>query len=181
MSNTDRTGSTHEVTIGLIEGGAHDGRIKGFQPQMPDLSLDLSRKAKPGEVTGLALPAERIAYVAFYKESDELRPKRASIGRRRLRIHLAMGKVFVVEADLASASSPLGFYSTPAQESSPYREIYFYAHGINAKETDEPLGSLLVEGGLANSGDIARGLAAQKVARPTVGQILVEQQEVDAD
>jgi type II secretory ATPase GspE/PulE/Tfp pilus assembly ATPase PilB-like protein len=181
VANTDRTGAVHEVTVGLIEGVAHEGRIKGFQPQMPDLTLDVSRKAKPGEMMRHMFAAERIAYVAFYKENDEPRPKRPTLGRRRLRIHLAKGKVFVVEADLASASSPLGFYSTPAQDTSPYREIFFYAHGVNAKETDEPLGSMLVEGGLAKSGDIARGLAAQKVARPTVGQILVEQKHVDAE
>jgi len=40
VSNTDRTGSTHEVTIGLIEGGAHDGRIKGFQPNLDEYPIN---------------------------------------------------------------------------------------------------------------------------------------------
>jgi type II secretory ATPase GspE/PulE/Tfp pilus assembly ATPase PilB-like protein len=179
--NSDQTRVTHEVTVGLIVGAAHNGRIKAFRPQMPDLFLDVPSRLKLGETERLVLPAESIAYIAFRREGEEQHPKRPSVGRKRLRIHLSQGKTFVVETDLASASSPLGFYSTPAQEGSPYREIFFYAHGINAKETDEPLGSMLVEGGLAKSGDIARGLAAQKTARPTVGQILVEQKQVDAE
>jgi type II secretory ATPase GspE/PulE/Tfp pilus assembly ATPase PilB-like protein len=178
---TDRTTATHKVTIGLIDGHAHEGLIKGFQPQKPDITLEVSKRAVPAETARVSLAAERIAYVAFYKESDELPAKRPSIGKKRLRIHLSQGKVFVVEADLASASSPLGFYATPVQEGSPYREIFFYAHGVNAKETDEPLGAMLVEGGLVKSGDVARGLAAQKTSRPTIGQILLDQKAVDAE
>jgi type II secretory ATPase GspE/PulE/Tfp pilus assembly ATPase PilB-like protein len=169
-----------EVTVGLIQGAAHAGRIKAFQPQMPDLVVEVAVKGRVGETTRVVLAAERIAYVAFFKDSGEA-SRRSSVRRKRLRIHLAQGKSFVVEADLASTSNPLGFYATAVAEGSPYGEIFFYAHGVNARETDEPLGDLLVEGGLVTSGDIQRGLALQKMARPTVGQILIQQNYVDAE
>ena len=178
----DRKSASQKVTLGLIDGHVHEGRIKGFLPQMPDVTLESARTEVPsGEPARSLFPAERVAYIAFYLEQEEPPAKRPSIGRRRLRIHLPRGKSFVVEADLASASNPLGFYSTPSEEGSPYREIFFYAHGVNAKETDEQFGAMLVQGGLAKSSDIARGLEAQKTARPTLGQILVEQKEIDAE
>ncbi len=182
MAIIDKKSASQKVTLGLIDGKAHDGSIKGFLPQMPDVTLEAFKAgASAGETTRMLFPAERVAYVAFFRESEEPPARRPSIGRRRLRIHLPKGKSFVVEVDLASASNPLGFYSTPVEEGSPFREIFFYAHGVNAKETDEQFGAMLVQGGLANSGDIARGLAAQKTARPMLGQILVEQKEIDAE
>jgi type II secretory ATPase GspE/PulE/Tfp pilus assembly ATPase PilB-like protein len=182
VANIDKKSASQKVTLGLIDGRVHEGRIKGFLPQMLDVTLDAAKPGMPpGETMRLLFAAERVAYIAFHTDGEQAAAKRPSIGKRRLRIHVPRGKSFVVEADLASASSPLGFYSTPAEEGSPYREIFFYAHGVNAKETDEQLGTLLVQGGLAKSGDIARGLAAQKSTRPTLGQILVEQKEVDAE
>ncbi len=182
MAIIEKKSATQRVTLGLIDGHVHEGRIKGFLPQMPDVTLESTKIATPsGEPTRALFPAERVAYVAFYLENEEPPARRPSIGRRRLRIHLPKGRSFVVEVDLASASNPLGFYSTPSEQGSPYREIFFYAHGVNAKETDEQFGAMLIQGGLVKSSDIARGLEAQKTGRPTLGQILVEQKEVDAE
>jgi type II secretory ATPase GspE/PulE/Tfp pilus assembly ATPase PilB-like protein len=178
----DKKGGSQRVTLGLIDGTVHEGRIKGFLPQLPDITMEAFKAgATDGETSRMLIPAERVAFIAFFLDNEEPPARRASIGRRRLRIHLRKGKTFVVEVDLASASNPLGFYSTPAEEKSPFREIFFYAHGVNAKETDEQLGAMLVQGGVVNSGDIARGLAAQKTGRPMLGQILVEQKVIDAE
>jgi type II secretory ATPase GspE/PulE/Tfp pilus assembly ATPase PilB-like protein len=167
------------VTVGLIDGKTRSGRIGAFLPQRSDFVMEPTGAEEPGSATQTLLTAERIAYVGFHFEEGGPAAKRASVGRKRLRIHVAGGKTFVVEVDLAAASNPLGFYSTPVERDT-FRDIFFYAHGVNAKETDEPLGKMLVQAGVAQPPDIERGLAMQRAARPTIGQILVEQKQVDA-
>jgi type II secretory ATPase GspE/PulE/Tfp pilus assembly ATPase PilB-like protein len=169
------------VTIGLVDGKTKDGRIKGFSPQVSDLALETPNAPEFGGTLQLLVPTERIAFVGFHAQGGAGASKRAAMGRKRLRIHVAGGKKFLVEVDLAAASNPLGFYCKPAEPDSPYRDIFFYAHGVNAKETDEPLGAMLVQSGVIQERDIQRGLANQKAARPTIGQILVEQKQVDSE
>jgi len=169
------------VTIGFVDGKTKDGRIKAFAPQVPDLAIESPLPAEFGGSVQTLLATERIAFVAFHAQEAAGPARRGPAGRKRLRIHVAGGKKFVVEVDPAAASNPLGFYCKPADPDSPYRDIFFYAHGVNLKETDEPLGAMLVQAGVLRPPDVERGLANQKAARPTIGQILVEQKHLDAE
>jgi type II secretory ATPase GspE/PulE/Tfp pilus assembly ATPase PilB-like protein len=74
----------------------------------------------------------------------------------------------------------LGFYAKPAEPASPFREIFFYNHGVRLREINEPLGSMLVKDGRAGQTEIEQGLKAQKdQPRTPIGQILVEHKRVD--
>ncbi len=168
------------VTIGFIEGESRSGRIRAFAPHRPEIVLDPTGAEEPGMAKQLSIPAERIAYVAFHPALGASVPDRGVAGRKRLRVHTAGGKVFVVEVDVATSSNPLGFYAVPL-ERDVYRQIFFYSHGINAREADEPLGEMLVGAGVAERPDIQKGLAAQRATRPTLGQILVEQKWANAE
>jgi hypothetical protein len=168
------------VTVGLIDGKVRTGRIREFLPQSQDFGMEPARTDDLGASRQTLLASERIAYVAFHIEEGAPAAKRQPAGGKRLRIYTPGGKMFVAEVDGAAVNNPLGFYATPVDQRT-FREIYFYAHGVNAKETDQPLGAMLVQAGVARPPDIERGLASQRASRPTIGQILVEQKQVDPE
>src|SRR4029077_16249936 len=88
------------------------------------------------------------------------------------------GRSVCVECDLGAPPTPLGFHCKPPEPDSPYRDIFFYAQGENAKETDEPLGAIMVQSGVLQERDIERRLAIQTAARRAIdkrlGEILVD-------
>ncbi len=181
MANDDSAGGGSLVTVGLIDGHGKSGRIRAFVPQRPELALEPTTPISPAEPRGttqLLIPTERISYIGFHREEGAPSTKRTPPGKKRLRVHVAGGESFVADVDPAAAFNPLGFYAS-LPDPHRFREIFFYTHGVNAKETDEPLGEMLVQAGVARAPDIARGLATQRAARPTIGEILVEQKQVD--
>ena len=63
-----------------------------------------------------------------------------------------------------------------------YRAVYFYRHGVSARERDAPLGAMLVSSGVLGKGALEQGIAAQTEGRNApIGQILVEQKKLDKD
>jgi hypothetical protein len=96
-----------------------------------------------------------------------------------LDVHVAGGLTFAVKAAADSIADRLGFWSCPASASGAFAEIYFYAHGINAKEEKAPLGDILLEHGALGGDGLARGLQEQAAERATnIGEILIEQKRV---
>jgi type II secretory ATPase GspE/PulE/Tfp pilus assembly ATPase PilB-like protein len=164
------------VTIGLISGASHTGRLARFHPSMPDVSLDADPAA--GRAREL-LPAERIAYIAFHRAAP--RPARPA-DLPRYKVYVAGGAVFAVESAEAASSNGLGFKAFPTDAASPYAEIFFYRHGVSAREKDEPIGAMLVREGALGREQLQTAIHAQEAARQVpIGQILVEQRKVDAE
>lgn len=90
------------------------------------------------------------------------------------------GGAFTVRAAATGLDSALGFMGFPIDASCPYRQIFFYAHGVNAKESDLPIGTMLIASGLVDEEALARGIEAQSAAHGArVGEILVEQGALD--
>jgi len=172
---TDRTfNSPQVVTVGLLDGQTRTGTLARFSPNMPDLTLTM-----PSPQPRMTLAAERIAYIGFHRPPGDPPP---APGARRgdLKIHLSAGKTFLVDLVDPSANDAVGFYAYPAESRSPLRDIFFYNHGVNLKELNEPLGSMLVRDGRVGGAALEKGLAAQKEQKRTpIGQILIEHKKID--
>ena len=159
------------LTFGLIDGRIRPAKLARWNPRDPDVAIDLGG----GEV--LLLAVERIAWVGVHGEPAP--PTSTPSGGQRLKVYVAGNKTFSVEVPADQDSASFGFRATPA-EKSPYRELFFYGHGILRRENATPLGELLVQNGLAGQADVLRGMEAQSQARKhTIGQILVEQRKVE--
>ncbi len=170
------------VVVGKVDGTTVSGRAGWFEPAEPDLLVETPPRG-PGQRTGVArVPAEEIAYVGIAKGSGgrlddpSNRPSGSAV-----KVFVPGGKTFVVIPSEVGATR-LGFYGAPLDGASPYSAIYFYNRALNAKESVEPLGSLLMKTGALSQDDLNRGLAAQEDARKVpIGKILVEQRRVPID
>lgn len=157
------------VVIGMIDGSVRRGLVRAFQPMSADIEIELEHQGRK------AIPAERAAYVAFVQQPREPRPT-LSGPLERMKIHVAGGASFSVETPTPNLRNPLGFTGYPTDAQSPYRQIYFYAHGVNAKEKDVPLGEMMIDAGLLGPEHLRAGVETQQRNRSIpIGQILVEQ------
>jgi len=164
------------VVVGLVDGNIRTGRVARFVPTDADLAVDLDRFGKT------LIAAEHIAYVGFHRGHGETVVLPDSEPLEKLKVHVAGGAVFAVDAPASAVSSNLGFRAYPTDATSSFKFIYFYAHGINAREKDVPLGEMLVESGLLGPKTLRRGVDTQTANRnAALGQILVENGDVAAD
>jgi len=164
-----------QVSIGFIDGQVHVGHLARFSPMLPDLTLLLSSSVAPRG----SFPAERVAYIGFHRAAGEP-PARPNSRKGELKIHVAGQKTFLVDRQEEQNSGAIGFYARPAEPNCPFREIFFYNHGINLREVNEPLGAMLVREGVVNDGQLRRGLDEQKSeVRTPIGQILVQHRKLD--
>ncbi len=167
------------VTIGLLDGRTVVGEVARFSPLVPDIALkpsNIETSGPPSSPTRSMLRAENVAYVAFHRTAQQ--PAIAPSAMPPLKIHVAGQKAFLVEPIETDTPAVIGFFARP-ESGSPFARIFFYAHGINAKERNEPLGSMLVQAGHLKQGDVQRGLAAQTAERVPIGQILLQHKRVD--
>ena len=160
------------VTVLLLDGTSHVGQVPRFSPAVADLSL-ITTSGK------MSIAAERVTYVGFHRPTGGP-PRPPSKRRGALKVHLSSELVLVVDPD-PEPPGPLGFYATPADAQSPFKEIFFYNHGIRMRELNEPLGEMLIKDGRVGSPALEKGLQAQKGQQRTpIGQILVEHKRVDS-
>jgi type II secretory ATPase GspE/PulE/Tfp pilus assembly ATPase PilB-like protein len=174
---SDRTfaPSMAEVTVVLMNGKSHSGHLARFVPEMPDIALALARDEKAKS----RFAAEQVAYVAFLRAPSDP-PASPNTRRGSLKIHVSGGKTFLVDIIDPEIPGSIGLYARPAESQSPYREIFFYNHGINLREVNEPLGALLVKDGRVGVAALEAGLRAQRGENRTpIGQILVESKRVN--
>jgi len=160
------------VTVVLVDGQSHTGQLSRFAPATPDLAIS-------GTNGRQSFATERVAYVGFQRPAGGP-PSPPSTRRGALKVHLQFGVTLVVDPE-PGPPGPLGFYAKPAEAPSPYKEIFFYNHGIRLRELNEPLGEMLVRDGRVKAGAVEQGLEAQKSEKRTpIGQILVEHKRVDS-
>ncbi len=152
--------------------------MAGFSPQSADLVIDVGGL---GQATvHVIFPAENVAYVGFHRQPGVPVARRS--GRHELKVHVAGGRQFAVEVYPEAPRDALGFYGVALESDSPYSEVFFYAHGVNARERAEPLGEMLLSRGAVTPGALSSGIDAQVASRSApIGQILVEQHAVSAE
>lgn len=175
-------GKTPTVTVGLTDGTTVVGRLGRFNPSESDQALMVRSRDAAGlaKETHQRLAAEHIAYVAVHRGDA---PAPALAGEAvALDIHVAGGLTFAVKAETAGVSDRLGFWAVPLSASGAFAEIYFYAHGVNAREEKLSLGDILMESGALAGDGLARGLEEQAVGRAAnLGEILVQQKKLGAE
>jgi len=160
------------VTVLLVDGQKHTGQIAKFSPATADLGLVIA--------TGkMSIAAERIAYVGFHRPPGGPPPP-PNKRKGELKVHLSSELVLSVDPD-PEPPGPLGFYAIPADAQTPFKEIFFYNHGIRLRELNQPLGEMLLADGRVGSPALAKGLQAQQDGKRTpIGQILIEHKRVDS-
>ncbi len=160
------------VTVALVDGQTHVGLLGKFSPNVSDLALSAPKGSPPK----VPFPTERIAYVGFHRNPGDP-PQLPSARKGGLKVHVSSSLAFLVDPEPNPPT--LGFYAKPA-DASPFREIFFYNHGVRMRELNEPLGSMLVKEGRVGQTAIDQGLQAQKdQPRTPIGQILVEHKRVE--
>jgi len=166
--------------VGLLDGrGVQSGGVAKFSPLMADLQVTMTAAPKlpSGATPRTTIAVERISYVAFHR--NPLEAQESSTRPAELKIYVAGGATFLVDPVNADVPPAVGFYARVRDPGSPFSEIFFYQHGVNAKELNEPLGTILIKEGLDPKA-LDRGLQAQQSARVPIGQILVEHKKVNA-
>ncbi|MEO7327973.1 MAG: GspE/PulE family protein, partial [Minicystis sp.] len=132
-----------------------------------------------GRTLRLALAAERIAFVGFDRHGSSGELDEPESARVTSRVLLSNGKVFIVTMGARALTSRLGFYASPADATSPFGEIFFYAHAVSRRENVDLLGQMLVDDGLLTPVQLERGLTEQVARRNVpIGQILLEENTI---
>ncbi len=167
------------VTVVTVTGEQWVGRLSAFVPNASDHRIELSERTIEGSVKMVA--AERVAWVGFHR-GDGHPPRTLPTANRLLRVHAVGGRKLAVKVDVAALQHPLGFFAASTEEESPFREFWFYHHGVTARELVEPIGAMMMRKGVIGPEPLARGLQAQAAQRAApLGQILVEQKRVTAE
>jgi type II secretory ATPase GspE/PulE/Tfp pilus assembly ATPase PilB-like protein len=179
----DRHGesSTHSVrgavTLATIRGELTTGRMTSFAPNAADHKLELGDRG-----ASRLFAAEDLAWLGFHREHGAPESAVARNAPQVIRVHSFDGKAFVVRVDPAALTHPLGFFAVNADDATAYAEMWFYHHGVRARELVEPIGSIMMRKGVLSPEPLARGLEAQATSRAApLGQILVEQQRLSPD
>ncbi|HEX6243392.1 MAG TPA: hypothetical protein VFZ61_20905, partial [Polyangiales bacterium] len=170
-------GGAAQVVVALLDGRRIQGRLPKFSPQMPDIVIEPDPEQRE-KLRSPRLRAEEIAYVGFVRGTDAMPPIPSHYERWRVRV--AGGEEVLVHAAPQSVSNALGFLARPAEER--FRAVYFYRHGVSARERDAPLGAMLVSAGVLGKSALDHGVAKQSEARNVpIGQILIEQRKLDKE
>src|SRR5206468_1140411 len=77
-----------------------------------------------------------------------------------------------------AAINGTGFNCAPLDEPT-VSEIFFYHHGVSARERDQPLGEMLVKAGVIHPDALEHAIITQSEERNVpIGQILIEQRKL---
>ena len=168
------------VTLGMMDGTTLTGVTPGFSPHQRDIHVKEGTAAETGAVRFVA--GEQVAFVAIHRHGPPASSRGQAIKRKRVKVHVCGGTSHLVDVDATALNNPLGFFGTPSDPESPYEQMFFYAHGINAKEDAVPLGEMLVRSGAVDPQKLKQGLDLQGAERSVpIGQILVDKHEVDPE
>src|SRR3954471_1404562 len=118
--------SMAEVSLVLVNGRVHTGDLGRFSPAVPDIALALSREDKDKS----RFAAEQVLFVGFHRPVGEP-PALPHARKAALKVHVGGGKTFLVDLTEPEIPGSVGFYARPADSQSPFREIFFYSHGVN--------------------------------------------------
>jgi type II secretory ATPase GspE/PulE/Tfp pilus assembly ATPase PilB-like protein len=163
-----------KVTLGLVDGTSMTGSIGTFTPHDMELPLYTGGSKKPQ-----LIPGERVAYIGFHHFLSRSPQTEYDIKPLHLRVHVCGSTQFEVTTESTALSNPLGFFAFPVEPGTVFEKIYFYTHGINAKETLAPLGQMLVKAGALHPDRLEQGLKEQqKNKKIRLGNILTEQHNI---
>jgi type II secretory ATPase GspE/PulE/Tfp pilus assembly ATPase PilB-like protein len=150
-----------------------------FSAQEPDLTLENASGDGGDRAAREVVPAEKVAFVAWQKRAPEAVQRPAGDKLVRYKVYVARKRSFTVLALPPAEPKGVGFYAYPVEASTPHDQFFFYHHGVNAKERDEPIGAMLIDAGALGEKALAHAIVTQQRARDRpIGQILVEQRKL---
>jgi type II secretory ATPase GspE/PulE/Tfp pilus assembly ATPase PilB-like protein len=162
----DKRAAQH-VTIGFLRGKVVEGRLAEFSPELSELSLETLEGGRD------TITVRQVAYIGFHRDPFDLLDEDLP-GALDYKVHLHGGSVFPVLLVPGSWASSSGFFGLP-RGAGTYRELFFFNHGVLAKERDEPIGTMLIKQGALHPDALNHALSTQNTGRATpIGQILVE-------
>jgi len=162
-----------QVTIGFVDGHEAVGHLVRFAPRMPDLHL-VYRSAS--DALG-PFPTETVAYVGFHRTAHHPGP---TTTQGEVKVHISGYKTFLVNPCGSDTDDPVGFYALPAVTNSPFRELFFFRHGVRLLEVNLPFGEMLVREGKVGSDQLQQALSEQqRSSRIPIGQILIKNHLLD--
>ena len=162
------------VTLGMLDGSTKTGSLMRFSPRLTELALDCSGGPQ-------LIAAEQIAFIAVHRPPTE-RLNALGPGATAYKIHVTGHRSFAVEMRVPDGPTPIGFMAYPRELDGPYKQLFFYRHGVAAREKDEPIGEMLVSAGVVRPEQLADAIERQRDGRTTpIGQILVELRKVTLD
>jgi type II secretory ATPase GspE/PulE/Tfp pilus assembly ATPase PilB-like protein len=165
------------VHVSLLDGAALEGSVRSFEPSSTDLFVEVAGGDGPAV---RRVPAESVAWVGFRRPSDRPPAPGPPASASSVRVHLPRGRSVLVHPG-SDTGDALGFWGVPVEGDSPFERIYFYTHGRLALERNETLGAMLVNQGVVEPDDLARGLDHQaSLRRRRIGEILLEQKCIEA-
>ncbi len=159
-----------QETLGFIDGRTHVGHITRFSPSHAEVHLLFSSTTSPSG----SFPAEQIAFVAFHRAVGQPPPRPGS-RKGEVKVHVPGQRTFLVDRRPTEYAECPGFYAWPAEPNSPFRELFFYSHGVNLLEVNQPLGEMLIHAGKMDDGQLQQGLTEQRQSnRVPIGQLLLQ-------
>ncbi len=172
------------VTVGFIDGHTRDGWIDGFRPGASVIQLEIREGGDTSDTEALTVeyPTNQAAYIGFFRENAVELPVPLNGDTQPIHLDLTGGARFHVMVHWPDTTDQEGFYGVPVDIDDPFAWIYFFAHAVNFRRSDERLGTMLLREGLITPEQLEEALRAQKDGRKkTIGEILVEQNQVGAD
>jgi type II secretory ATPase GspE/PulE/Tfp pilus assembly ATPase PilB-like protein len=171
------------MTVALLDGRKRRGKVARFSVNAPDIMLEpeTDPNNESDKRKAIRLRAEDVAYIGAHR-SPELQAQRTiETQLEPYKIHVAGGERIAVRTS-RDVTHAVGFLAYPTDAENPFHVIFFYSHGVNAREKDAPLGALLISAGVLNRGALEQGINAQSAARSVpIGQILIEQKRLDKE
>jgi type II secretory ATPase GspE/PulE/Tfp pilus assembly ATPase PilB-like protein len=170
------------VTLGLMDRRSQVGHLGRFRPEDGDLMLMAGSKGSgpAGGERSRRFATESIAFVAVHRGHTV--PVPLPFETALLKVHVAGGQAFTVKVLKDETGDPLGFWGLPLLDSDSFGEIFFYQHGVNAREDKTTLGDILVDTGVIDREALVSGLETLANERATkIGDILVEQNKIGAE
>jgi len=164
------------VSINLMNGDMLDGYLLGFSPIMN--KLHFFQQSDANETLSRKLDIEDIVYIGLQASSDS--EEHSKQGMDELNIITVNSDKFEVFA-LPSMSNTPGFYALLKDQALPYRQMFFYHHGIRYQEKPERLGDLLIDQEVLGSEDVKQALKAQAKSIPSLGNVLKDLGKVEED
>jgi type II secretory ATPase GspE/PulE/Tfp pilus assembly ATPase PilB-like protein len=166
------------VTLGLLSGQSKTGRLGAFSPSAADVVFETD--AGPGKrASREIIPAERIAYVAQHRAPEATPPNLDPLAPR-YKVYVAGQKSFKVQVKPDASVNGTGFSAFPIEDNA-FSEIFFYHHGVSAREKDQPIGEMLVTAGVIHPDMLQHAIVAQSEQRAVpIGEILIEQRKVSS-
>jgi type II secretory ATPase GspE/PulE/Tfp pilus assembly ATPase PilB-like protein len=179
MSEPWETAGPAPVTVGMLDGRTLVGTLSKFSPLAMDITLEGIEGAAP-TASRKILAAESVAYIGWHRKPGEPPPPPLSKAER-FKLHIAGRWTFAVQVREAQGARATGIVGESNTTELPFSKIFFYAHAIQRKERDEPLGEMLVRAGAVGPEAVARAVESQRKQRAVpIGQILVELRRVSA-